>query len=76
MKVGIYCLYNYAVGKRGEPFGMCELHAAEYTPANIPALADGSCRLDKLADSGNIACDDCLREHNKRRRAGTRQAQQ
>ena len=56
MNIGIYRLYNYSKGKYGEPFGMCDAHAAEYNP---PILIDGTCRLDKLASDGHLACDDC-----------------
>lgn len=54
--IGVYWLYNYSEGKHGEPFGMCEAHAAEYNP---PIIKDGRCRLDKISSDGNLGCDDC-----------------
>lgn len=55
-RVGLYRLYNYALDKAGEPFGMCDEHAAVYNP---PFVRDGHGRVEKLADDGKLNCQEC-----------------
>lgn len=55
----LYRLFNYAMDDYGELFAMCERHASEYNP---PALRNGFCRLDVIADESLVGCARCLEE--------------
>lgn len=55
----LYRLFNYSMDDYGEPFAMCDKHAAEYNP---PALQNGFCRLDVIADQSRIGCMQCWKE--------------
>ena len=54
--IGVYRLHNYAAGRAGEPFSMCDEHAASYNP---PFLQNGEGRLQKIASNSLMPCEMC-----------------
>jgi hypothetical protein len=53
--VRLYRFFNFELDDRGEPWAMCDLHYAGYTPPK-------SCIIEKLADRATWPCQQCEEE--------------
>jgi len=54
-QVRLYRFFNFEVGKRGEPWAMCDPHYKNYRPPI-------TCIIEKLADQAEWPCNQCEQE--------------